>query len=146
MNKFSISKIILFLFLTVVGFYLLFPFVSNAALVPCGKSTDTGNDAMCDLCHLIIGIKGLIDYGFIIFIVLGLVMLVVAGVVYIVSSGNEGMMETAKGLLKNALIGFAIILGAWLIINVALRVISAQTNLGVTQATNWWTFTCATKQ
>jgi hypothetical protein len=138
MKKFLISKKILFLLILLSICFSFFPSVSHATLVPCGRS-DQGT--MCKLCDLIVGIKGLIDYGFVIFVVLALVMIVIAGVVYIVSAGNEGMMESAKGLLKNALIGFAVILGAWLIINVALWLISAKGDLGI-GATSWHTFSC----
>ena len=108
---------------------LLFPLVSQAALVPCGKSTDIGADGkikMCTLCDFIVGIKGLIDYGFIIMVVVALAMLIIVGVVYTVSAGNEGMMTTAKDRLKNVLVGFAIILGAWLIINTTMWVLGTK--------------------
>lgn len=128
-----------------------FPSISNAALVPCGKSTDTGNDQMCTLCHLIIGIKGLVDYGFTIMVIVGLAMLVIAGVVYIVSAGNEGMMETAKSLMKNVLIGFALILGAWLIVTTMMWIMGTRETgdeggvLGI-KVTSWNTFTCSTSR
>lgn len=147
MSKFSISKIILASLLLIVGFYLLFPAVSQAALVPCGLSQDNpdtpGNDEsqMCTLCHLVVGVKGIVDYGFRIMVIIGIMMIVVAGITYIISAGNEGMMTTAKGLLKNVLIGFSIILGAWLIINTTMLIIGARSDLGI-GINNWYTFTC----
>ncbi len=114
------------------------PFNVNAeGLVPCGGT----GQSMCTLCHLIVGFKGIIDYGFKIMVIVAIVMVMVAGIVYIISAGNTGMMEMAKNLLQNALIGFAIILGAWLIINTVMWVLGTQEDLGV-KATNWYTFEC----
>lgn len=128
-----------FLFLVfVAGFCLLIPAVSQAGLIPCGGT----GQPMCNLCYLIVGIQGLINYGLQIMIYVALVMLVIAGVVYIISSGNTGMMDTAKGLLKNVLIGFSIILLAWLIVTTTMWVIGAKTKLGIERANSWHEFTC----
>lgn len=116
----------------------IFPFSANAALVPCGKKGDSG---MCTLCDLIVGIKGIMDYGFKIMVIVAIAMVTIAGIVYIISAGDEGMMSTAKHLLKNALIGFAIILGAWLMINTTMRILGAKSDLGI-GVTGWNTFTC----
>lgn len=131
----SLSIFMLFLFLSA------FPLVSQAALVPCGRT----GQPVCTLCHLIIGIKGLIDYGFTIMVVVGLAMLVISGVVYIISAGNEGMMTTAKSLMKNVMIGFALILGAVLIVNTVMWVLGAKGTLGITRASvsGWNKFECS---
>jgi len=154
MSKHSISKIIPVLFLIIFGFYLFLPSISNAALVPCGlRQDDTSTTKFdesqpCTLCHLVVGIQGLIDFGFKIMVVVGLVMLVAAGIIYIVSAGNEGMMETAKGLMKNALIGFSLILGAWLIVSTMMWIMGTKESsdeggvLGI-KVTGWNTFTCS---
>jgi hypothetical protein len=144
-----IKKFSLF-FVLVVTFFLIFSSVSHAALVPCGRSDQGGT--MCTLCDFIIGIKGLIDYGFGIMVFVALAMLVIAGIVYIVSAGNSGMMETAKGLLKNVLIGFSIILAAWLIVNTVMWAIGTKEannpeggGLGI-QVNSWNNFTCNVKK
>lgn len=118
---------------------------SAAGLVPCGG---TGEE-MCTLCHLIVGIDGLINYGFSIMVVVGLMMLVAAGVIYVISAGNEGMMTMAKSLVKNASIGFALILGAWLIVTTVMWIMGAKENsdeggvLGI-KIESWNTFKCST--
>jgi uncharacterized membrane protein len=45
------------------------------------------------------------------------------GVLYIVSAGDQGLMKTAKSGITASLIGFAIMLCAWLIVNVVLTVL-----------------------
>lgn len=129
------SLISLSLFLSI----LFLPFFSQAALVPCGRD----GQGMCTLCHLIIGIKGLIDYGMNIMVFVAIIMIVISGIIYIISSGDEGMMGTAKGLLKNTLIGFALILGAWLIVNTTMWILGTRNDLGI-QKQGWTNFSCST--
>ncbi len=143
------KKFLFSLTLILVLAFSLFPAVSNAAgLVPCGG---TGQD-MCTLCHLIVGIQGIITFGFKIMVIIGIIMLVAAGILYIVSAGNEGMMETAKSLIKNALIGFTLILTAWLIVTTTMWIMGTKEKsdsagggvLGI-GIEGWNTFTCNTK-
>lgn len=143
MIKFSNFRRLAFLFILAISF---FPTVSRAALVPCGRT----GQPMCTLCDFIIGIKGLIDYGFKIMVVVALAMLIITGVIYTISAGNEGMMTMAKDRLKNVLIGFTIILGAWLIINTVMWVMGTRGAsdkggvLGI-KVNSWNSFSCGGK-
>lgn len=113
--------------------------VTTGGLVPCGK---TGQEP-CTLCHLVIGIQGLIDYGRKIMTYVAFLMLAVGGILYTVSAGNEKLMTQAKDLLFKVLIGFAIILGAWIIVNYSLILLSRKDNLGIQQAGSWSQFKCS---
>lgn len=53
-------------------------------------------------------------------------VIVAMGIFYIVSTGDEGMMQTAKGGIKAALIGFAVMLAAWLIVNTVLNILAVK--------------------
>jgi len=113
----------------------------NAAdsLVPCG----TGANDPCTLCHFIIGIKGLIDWGMGILITLSLTAISISGVIYIISSGNPELTKKAKNFATSTVIGFSLLLSAWLIINVTLWLFAAKDDLGL-EGKNWHTFTCST--
>jgi hypothetical protein len=120
--------------------------VSAAGLVPCGDGNDpngTGTNQQCTLCHLVLGIQGLIDYGFKIFVGLALLMMVVGGVLYIVSAGDHGLIDMAKGILKNTLYGFAFVLLAWLLVNYTIFLLGANVGIDVAGRT-WDNFTCST--
>jgi len=121
--------------------FLFVPIMTNAALVPCAIS---GNNTPCTLCHLIIGIQNIINFGLKIVTFVAITALVFAGILYIISAGNESLMETAKGLIKNILIGFALVLGAFLIVNVTMWILSTNSNLGIDKAGSWWQFQCST--
>jgi hypothetical protein len=109
----------------------------NSGLIPCG-----GPNNPCTICYMVLMIQNLINFGFKIFVYIGILMIVIAGITYIVSAGSPKMMETAKAFLKNALIGFGVMLGAWIIVNTIMLVLGAKTNLGITEAGNWYTFKC----
>jgi len=111
-----------------------------SGLVPCG----TGATDPCTLCHLIVGFKGLLDWGMSIVIVTAITAITISGVMFIISSGNPGMITSAKNLLTNSLIGFAVMLGAWLIVNTTFTLLSAKTDLGI-QKDSWSKFSCSTQ-
>lgn len=118
-------------------------------IVPCGRNinTDNGEDHMCTLCDLIVGIKRIFDYGLYIVVTIAFIALFISGVIYIISIGDEKMMTMAKGFLRSALVGFALVAGAWLIVNVTLTVISYRSDmsyLGIGK-TSWNSFSCTTE-
>lgn len=115
------------LFFALIMLSLFFTHGASAdGLVPCGTSTTP-----CTLCHLIIGIAGLVKWGLTILITAALVAIAIAGVMYVVSSGSETMMTQAKGFLSASLIGFAVVLGAWLLVYTTMNILAAKGNLGI---------------
>jgi len=106
-------------------------------LIPCGN----GNDP-CTLCHFIIGFHNLVTVMLKLLVTVALAGIFIAGVMYIVSAGDETAMTSAKNFLKASVIGFSVVLGAWLIVNITMWVFSA--NLGVI-GKNWYTFSCSTE-
>ncbi len=132
------QKFILFSFLAM---FIFLPFAVFAGLVPCAT---TEHPEPCTLCHLVVGFWGLIDYGFKIFVFVAVAGLVISGIMYIVSAGNEEMMKTAKNFITHILTGFAVILGAWLLIFVVMRYFGVKSDLGI-QAEAWNKFKCNTQ-
>jgi len=119
--------------LLLAGVVSFFPgHVAEAAgLVPCGGR----GEPVCTLCHLIVGIQGIIAYFMKLMMFLALTIITAMGVLYIVSGGNEGMVKTAKDGLKAALSGVLIVLFAWLVVNVTMFwILPTKTDLGVQAA------------
>lgn len=123
--------------------FLFFPIITKAAgLVPCGNSE---NPDPCTLCHFIVGIKNIIDWGMRVLVFVALGAIVLGGIFYIISTGNEEMMKKAKTIIFQTLTGFAIVLGAWLIVTYSMYIIGASTEDGVLKSgNNWYEFTCDT--
>ena len=118
----------------------------SGGMVPC--ATDAHPEA-CTLCHFIIGFKNLIDFASKILVTVALAGIFFSGLIYIVSSGNDSLMTQAKGFMTASVIGFTIVLGAWLIVNVTMWAMSVKTSTspdgfaGV-HKTDWFNFTCST--
>lgn len=114
-------------------------------IVPCGRNEGTeAEKAPCTLCHLVVGFQRLVQYGMYMVVTLALVGIFCAGVMYMVSTGDEGMMTQAKGFLKVSLIGFAVVIASWLIVNVTMWALGTKGDLGI-GVVKWNQFTCDTK-
>lgn len=115
-------------------------------LVPCGRITGTDEETSpCTLCHFILGFQRLVQYGLYMVTTVAFVGIFFAGVTYTISSGSSDLTTTAKRFLTGTLTGFAIVLGAWFIINITLWAVAAKGNLGIERTQSWWQFKCSTK-
>lgn len=128
--------------------------VSAAGLVPCGRSvndpaTTTDETVPCTLCHIVLGADGVIKWFMSIMTIIAVTVIFAMGVLYIVSTGDQGMMETAKEGIKAALVGFTVMLLAWLTVNIILTVLVDKASpekpfLGLMK-TNTFEFSCDAK-
>jgi hypothetical protein len=136
MNNKNFIKIAIIIFLSLI----FLPKIVLAGIVPCGEA-GTGP---CTICHLIIGINNLVKWGKDILVTITIVAIFISGILYVVSTGSEQMITKAKGYLTASLVGFAITLAAWLIVDVTIYwIANADPQLGI-GVTNWNTFTCDT--
>ena len=111
---------------------------TTGGLVPCGHGNNPAN--ACTLCSFIVGFHNLVQFGLGLLITLTVVGIFFSGAMYIISSGNEQLITKAKTFLSASLVGFSLVLAAWLLVNVVMWAISYNTS--VIQQTNWWTFSC----
>lgn len=93
--------------------------------VPCGGRDAQGNEQQpCNIGHLI-GPDGLIQRGLKwVFMMVGFftaILFMYAGFMMVAAAGNPAQINKAKGIFKNVIIGFVIILGAVLIIQQLLK-------------------------
>lgn len=129
----------------------------NAWIVPCGRScdvastTDIDESAICTLCHLLVLIRNITTWIFMVMTYIAFAVLVAMGILYIVSTGNTQLISMAKNGIWAALVGFAIVLLGWVAINVILMVL-ADGALGTDTAAfsfktngSWFTYSCDAK-
>jgi len=120
------------------NFTLKVPSGSQGGLIPCGRYVDdpkTSYDEReaCETKHLFLLIKIILDFLLWRLVPIIIVLLVAAiGLMYYLSFGMAEMISKAREALKAAIIGYAILLLAWFIINWILIM------FGVT--INWWIF------
>lgn len=136
---------------------LSFPLPTEAGIIPCGLTspdpsinvTDDPSQgtSKCTLCHLIVGINNIIVLLRNIMSAIAVAFIVAMAIIYITSSGDEGRMRFAKSGIAAALIGFAIILLAWVIVNFVLSIKDTDGrsifNPNVIR-TDWDSFQCTT--
>ena len=98
-------------------FFLLIPVFALAQepLVPC-----EGN--ACNTCHVIVLGNNILLWLIGISAAVIALVFVIGGLKMVMAGGNEGDITTAKKMMTNAIIGFVILLAAWLIVDTVLKV------------------------
>ena len=113
------KKLILILFL----FVLFLPLITEAAgLVPCGRSEDDlstprNESSPCTTCDLLVLFQNVLKFALEIAFLIVVGFIIYGGFRWIFSAGNEVNIKAGQQTITNALIGLAIILCAWLIVN-----------------------------
>jgi hypothetical protein len=118
MKKTNIKYALLFIFSLVA---IILPSISFAALVNCGNSV-VGTDGVttipnsCGFDDAVFMINGTINWIIGLAGVIFTISFVYGGFLYMTSGINPGNKAKAKSLLWNTLLGFVIMLTAWLIV------------------------------
>ena len=94
--------------------------VEAKGLVPCGGG---GDEQPCNACHAMTMVNGLISYLFTIVAFLAVMVMMYAGVKLVTSQGNASAWEEAKGMLTNVIVGFVIVLAAWLVVDTLMKML-----------------------
>ena len=128
----------------------------NPGIVPCGRSCDnpaTADDEtkICTLCHLLVLMRNITDWIFMVMTYIAFAVLVAMGILYIISTGKPQLTGMAKNGIWAALVGFAIVLLGWVAVNVVLFVL-ADGALGTDTASfsvktngKWFEYSCDTQ-
>lgn len=107
---------------------LLAVFLFLSSLAPAVFAQDTGIAQLsgctgldCSACNVVSMANGLIIWLVGILFVVFALLLAIAGVRLVTSGGNHHALDEAKSSFMNAIIGFIIILAAWLIVDTIMR-------------------------
>ena len=113
------TTVFVFLLISFAAFSIQTVYANVHEIGIVGLSGCSGID--CSACNLVYmangGIKWIIGFLFVVFAGI----MVWAGVGLVVSQGNQSALESAKSKFTNAIIGFIIILSAWLIVDTLMR-------------------------
>jgi len=116
----------------------------RGGLVPCGKNCDDPCTKSCEccpctLCHLFVLFKRIVDFLTLnIIFPLAVLMIVVGGVMFLTAGGDPGRIGGAKKILTATVIGLAIILAAWLIVDTVITFLTPASS----PFQNWSTIDC----
>ena len=132
------------------------PLISQAAcptegLVPCGTE-----GCPCQLCHLFVLFKNVIDF-LLKYIVpsLAVLMLAIGGFMYVFAylspsealagggKGGPALLSQAKRLIISVIFGLVVIFAAWILVNFFFQMIGVETWTGLKE--NWWQVNCPTQ-
>lgn len=91
--------------------------VTAQGLVPCGGA----GQPECQACHLVILADTIIDFLITISAAIGAILFALAGLKMATSGGNETAVSDAKKSMTNIVIGFIILLAAWLIVDTIMK-------------------------
>jgi uncharacterized membrane protein YhdT len=109
--------------LGVVAFLFVLPMSASAAgLVPCGGATERP----CQTCDVVVLTNNVVSWLVMILGTIAAILIVVAGVRLVTSGGNTGAMEEAKSSMTNLIIGYLIVLSAWLVLDYGLKALLIQ--------------------
>lgn len=90
--------------------------VQAAGLVPCGGP----NEPSCQLCDVTKLINNIVAWLFVVLSMVAALMIMKAGFDLVTSRG-AGDLAAAKSMITNVLIGYAILLGGWLVVDMFMK-------------------------
>ena len=115
------------------------PFFTNAAgLVPCGGR----GEPACQMCNVVGLVNNVNSWLVGVLSVVAAIMFIFAGFRILTARGNPTVVVQAKGLIINVAIGFIIVLGAWLMIDLLLKTLLSDDNA---RPGPWNTIACVTQ-
>jgi len=123
---------------------LLFPLTTKArGLVPCGGP----GEKVCSACDLLVLFENVLHFALGIAFSIVVIFAVIGGFRWIFSGGKEANIEAGHKTLANALIGLAIILCSWLIINTVFYAMAeiGSSELSQQLKSNWWQLECSSE-
>lgn len=93
------------------------PIANYSGLVPCGRD----GQGACQMCHTVQLVNGVTAWLVGILSIAAAIMFVIAGFRLVTANGNPSVMQDAKNMITNVAIGFAIVLAAWLLIDLMMK-------------------------
>jgi len=82
----------------------------------------------CTFCHLLQLAQNVINFLLTLSLFLAVIFIVWGAIMMMLSAGNEKNFESAKKIMTGAVIGVAVVLGSYIILNTFFLLISGQPN------------------
>ena len=89
-------------------------------IVPC---TGAIGAKPCTFCHIAQLAQNLLNTGIYIAVFLSAILFAYAGGIYVTAGGDSGKANQAKGIFWNVGVGLVIILAAWLIVDLIMKIL-----------------------
>jgi hypothetical protein len=134
-----------------IGISIVLPSIALAAvgdatggLVPCGVSSSPDEATQCQACNIVELIQGLIMFAIGLAVPIAMAMFAYAGFLYFTSGAGGGgeNISKAKGIFRNTVIGFVLVLSSWLIVNTILYTVLDHSQY---PESSWFHIDCTTR-
>lgn len=122
-NMSYMRKLLLFNFCFLTLFTLPLVMAQAQGFVPC-----TGVN--CGICHIVIMVSRVLNWAGMALGYVAAITLVWAGLKFVTSLGNPTGKEAARQIFVNVLIGYTIVLLAWVVIDTGMRIFVNENRLG----------------
>lgn len=108
---------------------------SSGGILPCNRNQDNPstpwNDTVeCGVCHFLLLIQLIIQYLLKLMVYITVLAMTIGGTMYMVAAGNTSIVNTAKQMINYAVVGFVVMLTAWIFINTVFFVLKFNNPLG----------------
>lgn len=112
-------------FVFILCFTFFFPLVSSAALVACDGPASLGG-VPCNYCTLAQTVQRVLDFVVGILILIAVIWLAITGLeMAYTAAGNGNALELLKKRVTNIIIGFFLVISAWMLIDLVIKVLVA---------------------
>ena len=99
-----------------------FAFAQETGLVPCGRQSDTGVNAICQACHIFVLVNNLLHFvWWRIVTPAAALMVLVGGFFMVLPSMKPAHYERGKKILTSTIVGIIIIFLGWLLIDTVMK-------------------------
>ena len=106
-----------------IGYFFIFlvTFFPMVIFAQDGFVTCTGLD--CQFCHLVSTGQNVMEWLVIALAVVAALIFTYAGLVLVTSTGNQAAQVKARNVFSNVIIGYLIVLGGWLLVDTAFKML-----------------------
>ncbi len=109
-------RIILLTSVLLFALFFVTPSATYAQIVPCGTIND-----MCQTCDFIELGSRVLAWIVTVMTSICAIVIVIAGFKMVTAGGNAGKISDAKSMITNTIVGFIILLAAWLIVDTVMK-------------------------
>lgn len=125
------KRLVVLVLFACISILALLPFTASANIwdktgPPGGPTCNIGGP--CTFCDALKVIHNIIMFMFEIAIPLAVAMIVYGAIRFMIAGGNENNVKEARKIMMNAFIGMLIALGAWIIVNTLLHILTGKAN------------------
>ncbi|MEW6408019.1 MAG: pilin [Patescibacteria group bacterium] len=97
---------------------------TERGLLTTGLSNECVGCGDCSQCDILMVVKNIVQFILKIAGLLAILAIILGGFLYVTSGGSEERAQAAKGAITAAIVGFIIVLVAWVLVNFIIQILT----------------------